>query len=154
MGRAYKEQAVVKRKPRVKPGPKFTYRSVDDKDVFELIDAVRQGISYPDFEKIYKGAPFLLSEWANFLQISERTIQRNEKEKKGFQPIQSERIIDIAMLYQYGLGVFDDKENLDIWLNSRSIALGGRTPRELLDTRWGVGMVKDELGRIEQGIFA
>lgn len=79
---------------------------------------------------------------------------KKSKEKKAFQPIQSERIVELAMLYRYGLEVFGDKDNLNVWLNSRSIALGGSSPKELLDTKFGIGMVKDELGRIEHGILA
>lgn len=160
MGRAVKDPP-VKPKAGVKAKAKapqsksaYSYKSVDDKNVLGLIDTVRQGVPYEEFEKIFRDGPFTLQEWANFLQISERTIQRNQKEKKAFQPAQSERIIEIAMLYQYGVEVFGDKENFNTWLNAKSIALGGRVPRELLDTRWGLGMVRDELGRIEQGVLA
>jgi putative toxin-antitoxin system antitoxin component (TIGR02293 family) len=137
-----------------KPAALFSYKSADDKNILAIIDAVRTGISFTAFEKIVSNAPFSLAEWSNYLQLSERTIQRAQKEKKSFQPIQSERIIELAMLYEYGVDVFGDKENFNIWLNSRSVALGGRTPKELLDTKFGVLMVKDELGRIEHGVLA
>lgn len=132
----------------------FSYKSADDKNVLAIIDAVRTGISFNEFEKIVGNAPFSLAEWANYLQLSERTIQRNQKEKKSFQPIQTEKIIELIMLYEYGVDVFGDKDNFNVWLKSKSIALGGRTPKELLDTKFGVGMVKDELGRIEHGVLA
>lgn len=132
----------------------YSYKSADDKNVLAIIDAVRTGISFNHFQKIVNDLPFSLAEWANYLQLSERTIQRNQKEKKPFQPIQSERIVELIMLYQYGVEVFGNKENFNVWLNSVSIALGGRTPKELLDTKFGVGMVKDELGRIEHGVLA
>ena len=132
----------------------FSYKSADDKNVLAIIEAVRSGISFQEFEKIVRYAPFTLSEWASYLQLSERTIQRNQKEKKAFQPIQSERIVELVMLYQYGVEVFGDKDNFNTWLNAKSIALGGRTPKELLDTKFGVDMIKDELGRIEHGILA
>jgi putative toxin-antitoxin system antitoxin component (TIGR02293 family) len=140
----------VKRQPEMF----FSYKSEDDKDLLAIIDIVRNGISYKDFNKIVVDTPFSLTEWANYLQLSERTIQRNQKEKKSFQPIQSERIIELSMLYTYGVEVFDDKDNFDIWLNSKSISLGGRTPKDLLDTKFGICMVRDELGRIEHGILA
>lgn len=133
---------------------KISYRSVDDRDALALIEMVREGVPFASFEKIRDAAPFPLSDWARFLQVSERTIQRNEKQHKPFQPAQSERILEISMLYQYGVEVFGDKENFDIWLVSRSIALGGRSPQDLLDTRLGIGMVRDELGRIEHGVLA
>lgn len=129
-------------------------RSLDDKDLLAIIEVVRMGIAFNEFEKIVVETPFSMAEWANYLQLSERTIQRNQKERKAFQPIQSERIVKLVMLYNYGVEVFGDKENFNVWLDSRSIALGGRTPKELLDTLLGVGMIKDELGRIEHGVLA
>ena len=138
----------------IQPAQLFSYNSVDDNNVLAIIHLVRSGISYKDFNKIADDTPFSLTEWASYLQLSERTIQRNQKEKKSFQPIQSERIVELSMLYQYGVEVFGDKDNFNTWLNAKSIALGGRTPKELLDTKFGISMVRDELGRIEQGILA
>ena len=57
------------------------------------------------------------------------------------------------MLYKYGVEMFGDKDNFNTWLNSKSIPLGGSKPKDLLDTKFGISMVKDELGRIEHGIL-
>jgi putative toxin-antitoxin system antitoxin component (TIGR02293 family) len=132
----------------------FSYSSADDRNILNIIDVVRTGITYNDFIKLVNYTPFSLSEWAFYLQLSERTLQRNQKEKKPFQPIQSERIVELSMLYQYGVEVFGDKDNFDTWLNSKSVALGGRAPKELLDTKFGISMVKDALTRIEHGVLA
>lgn len=132
----------------------FSYRSADDKDLLNIIDLVRSGITYQDFNKLMDHTPFSMSEWASYLQLSERTMQRNQKEKKAFQPIQSERIVELAMLYQYGLEVFGDQNNFDTWLDTKSVALGGSAPKELLDTKFGITMVKDALTRIEHGVLA
>ena len=132
----------------------FSYKSAGDKNVLGIIEAVRTGISFVEFDQIVRATPFSLTEWAAYLQLSERTIQRNQKENKPFQLIQSERIVELAMLYEYGVDVFGDKDNFTVWLNAASVALGGRTPKELLDTQLGIGMVKDELGRIEHGVLA
>jgi putative toxin-antitoxin system antitoxin component (TIGR02293 family) len=142
------------REDQAKPDLIFSYKSADDKNVLAIIDAVRTGISFNEFEKITNETPFSLVEWANYLQLSERTLHRTQKDKKSFQPIHSERIVELVMLYEYGVEVFGDKDNFNVWLNSTSIALGGRTPKELLDTKFGVGMIKDELGRIEHGVLA
>ena len=136
------------------PVDKFSYTYADAQDTLALIDLVREGVPFAEFEKIRAMTPFPVSDWARMLQVSERTIQRNEKERKPFQPAQSERILEISMLYRYGVSVFGDKLNFDIWLGLGSIALGGRSPRELLDTSLGIGMVRDELGRIEHGVLA
>jgi putative toxin-antitoxin system antitoxin component (TIGR02293 family) len=133
---------------------KLTYNATDDKDLLAIIELVRDGISITDFNAIAGITPFSLAEWAAFLQLSERTIQRNQKEQKAFQSIHSQKIVELAMLYQYGVEVFGDQENFNTWLGYKSVALGGRSPKELLDTQFGVGMVKDALGRIEHGVLA
>ena len=144
----------VKKKAGPPPAIVFTYKSADDKNALAIIEVVRNGISYQDFTKIAEDTPFSLAEWANYLRLSERTMQRNQKENKPFQPIQSERIVELSMLYQYGVEVFGDKDNFNIWLNAKSNALGGRAPKDLLDTNFGISMVRDELGRIEHGVLA
>jgi putative toxin-antitoxin system antitoxin component (TIGR02293 family) len=144
----------VKKKAGPPPAIVFTYKSADDKNAFAIIDVVRNGISYKDFTKMADDIPFSLAEWANYLQLSERTIQRNQKENKPFQPIQSEKIVELSMLYKYGVEVFGDKDNFNTWLNTKSNALGGRSPKDLLDTNFGISMVRDELGRIEHGVLA
>jgi putative toxin-antitoxin system antitoxin component (TIGR02293 family) len=132
----------------------LSYPGADDNNVLAIIELVRQGISYKDFNKIADDTPFTLTEWANYLQLSERTLQRNQKEKKSFQPIQSERIVELSMLYHYGVEVFGDKKNFNTWLDSKSISLGGRIPKDLFDTKFGMSMIWDELGRIEHGVLA
>lgn len=131
----------------------FSY-AADDGNVLAIIELVRHGIKYKDFSRIADYISFSLAEWAGYLQISERTIQRHQKERRTFHSIQSERIVELSRLYSYGVAVFGDKANFDTWLNSRSIPLGGRIPKDLLDTSFGLNMVRDELGRIENGIFA
>lgn len=123
-------------------------------DALAMIELVRKGVAYRDFSTIVAGAPFSMNDWASYLQISERTIQRHQKEKKAFQQVQSERIVELSVLYQYGVEVFGDKDGFDSWLVSKSLALGGRVPKNLLDTSFGVDLVRDELGRIEHGILA
>jgi putative toxin-antitoxin system antitoxin component (TIGR02293 family) len=103
---------------------------------------------------LYTEAAFSLSEWSKILHISERTMQRYETENKTFDPVQSEKIIQIAMLHKYGISVFGNSENFHTWLYAKNIALGGISPKDLLDSSFGIDLIKDELGRIEHGVLA
>ena len=132
----------------------ISYGLVDDFDLFRLIEAVRKGISYLFFLKLARNSPFSLQEWSGFLHLSERTMQRYKKEMKPFDPVSSEKILEITMLYKYGIEIFGDKHKLGIWLNSDNVSLGGRQPKDLLDSSFGLQWLHDELGRIEQGILA
>jgi putative toxin-antitoxin system antitoxin component (TIGR02293 family) len=119
-----------------------------------LIQTIRNGIQFSTFKAIANKSPFSLNEWSRFLQISERTMQRHNKEKKSFDPISSEKILEVAILYQYGTDVFGNKEKFNHWLEAENLALGGIQPKELLDTSFGITMLKDELTRIEYGVLA
>ncbi len=132
----------------------ITYNSVDDKDILLLVNTVKQGIKYPVFVTLTNKSPFTLREWSVFLHLSERTLQRYKKEKKTFDPIYAEKILEIVLLYHLGLEVFGDRERLNTWFDTNNVALGGQKPKELLDNTFGISLLKDELTRIEQGVLA
>ncbi len=127
---------------------------VNEPTIGYLINTTRHGIPFHTFTKMTENSPFSLDDWSFFLHLSERTMQRYKKEKKAFDPIHSERILEITMLYERGTEVFGKNEKFDTWLNSKSIALGGIKPKELLDSTFGIALLKNELTRIEYGVLA
>lgn len=127
---------------------------VFDDDEINLANRVREGISFDYFSTLASQIHLNLQEWADYLHLSERTIQRYKKEGKAFDPIYSEKIIIIELLYKKGAEVFGIEENFYTWMDTKSVALGGVKPKDLLDTAFGINMVYTELGRIEHGIFA
>ena len=126
----------------------------DDKDILRLIETVKQGIRYSVFAALVSKSPFNLSEWSSFLHLSERTMQRYKKEKKTFDPLHAEKILEITLLYKLGVRAFGDKAKFHTWLESESVALGGVKPKTLLDTTFGINMLRDALERIEHGVLA
>ncbi|MTI32084.1 DUF2384 domain-containing protein [Cytophagales bacterium RKSG123] len=130
------------------------FSTLDEKDTMLLIATVREGLSHRMFSKIAAISPWSQKEWADFLHISERTLQRYQKEKKDFDPIHSEKILEIALLYKKGIETFGKASNFNYWLEAPNIALGGVKPKELLDNTFGIQLLKDELIRITHGIFA
>src|SRR5690606_22003111 len=119
-----------------------------------IMNWIRGGIEFDMFQNMISKFPFSIEEWSGFLHLSERTLQRYKKESKNFDSLQSEKIIQISMLYQRGVEVFGSQENFDVWLNSLNIALGGVKPKELLDNAFGIALLDEELTRIEHGILA
>lgn len=134
--------------------PQVSYSSVDDKNVFSLIEMVRKGIEFPIFFSFANKSPFSLSEWSDFLHLSERTMQRYKKEKRTFDPLQSERILEIAMLYKKGIEVFGSADKFNSWLEAENLALGKVKPKLFFDNSFGINLLKDELTRIEYGVLA
>lgn len=130
------------------------YKFIEDDDDVNLSNVVREGVSYYRFTKLSEYIQLTLQDWADYLHLSERTMQRYKKEGKKFDPIHSERIVVIELLYKKGINIFGIKDNFYTWMDTISIALGNVKPKDLLDTSFGISMVYDELGRIEHGIFA
>ncbi|HBK71086.1 MAG TPA: antitoxin [Flavobacteriaceae bacterium] len=119
-----------------------------------IVHSIRKGISFSFFNKIKNNSPFTDIEWADFLNISTKSLQRYKNEKRFvFKPIHSEKIIELAEVTNFGNSVFDTTKDFYSWLNTTSIALGSMKPLELLKNSYGKEMVMEELNRIDQGVF-
>jgi len=126
---------------------------LDDKML--LIFAIRQGISYSLFSSIQGITPFTEEEWAEYLNISTKSLQRYRKAPNHvFKPALSEKIIELLEVVHLGSQVFDTTDQFYDWLHSSSMALGGQKPAELIKDSYGKEMVIEELNRIEHGVFA
>ncbi|MDE1191640.1 MAG: DUF2384 domain-containing protein [Arachidicoccus sp.] len=134
--------------------PAIAYTIADSNNVFSLINSIKRGIKFPTFKTIVDKSAFDIHEWSDFLHLSERTMQRYKKENKTFDPIYSEKILELSMLFNYGIEVFGNQENFNTWLQTTNIALGSIAPKEFLDNTFGIRLIKDELTRIEQGVLA
>jgi putative toxin-antitoxin system antitoxin component (TIGR02293 family) len=120
-----------------------------------LSQAVRNGLPHTIFAIIKRFTPFSDSDWANYLDVSVKTLQRHREEKSFvFKSIHSEKILELAEVAQFGLDVFDNQAQFYDWLQLPSIALAGNTPAELLKDSFGKELVMAELTRIEHGVFA
>ena len=119
-----------------------------------IVHSIRKGISFSFFNKIRNNSPFTDIEWADFLNISTKSLQRYKNEKRFvFKPIHSEKIIELAEVTNFGNTVFDTTKDFYSWLDTTSIALGSMKPLELLKNSYGKEMVMEELNRIDQGVF-
>ncbi|MCG9880959.1 MAG: DUF2384 domain-containing protein, partial [Bacteroidia bacterium] len=123
-------------------------------DKMLIILAIRNGIPYSLFELIQHHTPFTESDWANFLDISTKSLHRYKTSSEHhFKSIHSEKIIEIAEVTKAGLDVFGGMEKLKLWLNTPCYALGKLKPIELLKDSYGKEMVMSELHRINHGIL-
>jgi putative toxin-antitoxin system antitoxin component (TIGR02293 family) len=119
-----------------------------------IVHAIREGIPYELFNLIKEITPFNEEDWASFLGISTKSLQRNKiKEDFIFKPLQSEKILELAEVTSLGNTIFDSIEQFYLWLNTPSFALGNLQPIELLKDSYGKEMVVNELNKIDQGIF-
>jgi len=120
-----------------------------------IIKAIRKGFPFKLFSKIKEITPFSDDDWAEYLNLSKKTLHRYRNDTNFFfKPIHTEKIIELAEVTNFGKEVFDTTEQFYLWLNTPSLALGNLKPAELLKDSYGKEMVMSELNRIEHGIFA
>jgi putative toxin-antitoxin system antitoxin component (TIGR02293 family) len=139
-------------------GYKLISKNINYNDFFKnrmlLVHAIREGVSFDFFNLIKEKTPFNDEDWASFLGISTKSLQRNKaKDSFVFKPIQSEKIFELAEVTNLGNEVFDEESDFYSWLNTPSFALGNLKPIELLKDSYGKEMVLGELYKIDQGIF-
>lgn len=134
--------------------PLATYAKTDDVQSLALVNIVRKGVEFDAFDKMADQCGFSLAEWSEYLHLSERSMQRYRKENKSFDPPQSEKILEIALLFNRGVEVFGNLDRFIEWLGLENIVLGKIKPKSLLDSTFGINLLKEELTRIEHGILS
>ncbi|MHA8065345.1 type II RES/Xre toxin-antitoxin system antitoxin [Aquirufa sp. ROCK2-A2] len=123
-------------------------------DKMLIIIAIRAGIPYSLFDLIQSNTPFSENDWANFLDISSKSLQRYRvASDHHFKPIHTEKIIEMAEVTKIGLDVFGHIDKFKLWLNTPNFALGNLKPLELLKDSYGKELVMSELTRINYGIL-
>lgn len=134
-------------------------RKISFSDFFQdkmlIIQAIRRGLPYKIFNQIKSFTPFSDLDWAEYLDLSLKTLQRYRDDKNFyFKPIHTEKIFELAEVANFGVEVFGSSEKFYAWLNTPSYVLRNHKPATLLRDSYGKEMVMAELNKIEYGIFA
>ncbi len=126
-------------------------------DLYRLSSATKIGYIKRGISKLYlvgiKDAINLdYDTLGRILSVSRAKLLSKKPEEK-FDQLTSERIMLLADVFSYGLVVFEDRDRLTAWLKRPSKALGDKSPIDMMDTLYGIQEVKNELGRIEYGVY-
>ena len=107
-----KEIALLFRNTKSEKINKLSAKSVTYKDFLSnkmlIIAMIRQGVPYSLFNLIQNTTPFSESDWAMILDISTKSLQRYKQSDRNFKPLQSEKIIEIAEVTEFGLKFLSD----------------------------------------------
>lgn len=123
----------------------------DNKLLIRIV--IREGVSYKLYQFIRLSAPFSEEDWAGYLGMSVKSLERYRQGEKAFKPIHSEKIIEMAEVTKIGLDILGGIHNFRLWLNTPNFALGKLKPKDLLNDSYGKELVLGELTRINYGIF-
>jgi putative toxin-antitoxin system antitoxin component (TIGR02293 family) len=122
-------------------------------DRIDLMNLSKKGVNKDALLRLTKYLDFSVSQMAEVLPVTQRTIQRYRRTHR-FNQVVSEHILQITEVALRGANVFGSRGKFVTWMKSNSPALGNRTPASLLGSRFGAELVLDELGRIEHGVVS
>ncbi len=114
------------------------YEGIDSKKMQELMLVMQQDKNF----------------FAEILHISPKTFDRYIKDGKKFNPTESEKILKLEQVYEWGKEVFGNIETFNRWIKKPAYGLGDRIPRVMMQTYGGLTLVEDELIRIAYGALA
>lgn len=128
-------------------------RGIYVKSTKDYISVSRKGLSIKQLKNILAFTNLSIKDIAKVISLSDRQLARYDDQKILRRDI-SAHLIMIAELYQFGYDVLENKENFQKWMQSKIRGLGYQKPIELLDTPFGIQDVKNELGRLEHGVYS
>jgi len=112
---------------------------------------VSEGLPANTLETVRTKLSLSKREFANVIQISERTLSRRAKEDTL--PLdESDRVYRFSRLIEFASNVLGGEDDAREWMKEENFALGNATPLEYARTEPGAELVEQLLGRIEHGI--
>jgi len=134
----------------VSEGKKYTWSNR-----MERVDVIREGVPYETIEIISERLDRPVKSILSLVGIPQTTYNKKKSEHSLLDSRDSELIVLITELIDYGHQVFNnEKEKFQRWLKKPNLSLGGKSPESLLDTTTGIDEVNYCLNRIEYGNFA
>jgi putative toxin-antitoxin system antitoxin component (TIGR02293 family) len=121
----------------------------------ERVQVIRQGVPYHSIEGISERLKSPVKSVLSIVGIPQTTYNKKKGEHSLLDSRESELIVLLTELIDYGILVFNkEEEKFQRWLKKPNLSLGGHSPESLLDTATGIGEVNYCLNRIEYGNFA
>jgi putative toxin-antitoxin system antitoxin component (TIGR02293 family) len=121
----------------------------------ERVNIIRHGIPYDSIELISKRLNRPVKSILGIVGLAQTTYNKKKSEHSLLDSRDSELILVIIELIDYGLEVFNQEdEKFQRWLKKSNLALEGNSPESMLDTMTGINEVKFCLNRLEFGNLA
>lgn len=119
-------------------------------DTTHMVMAAQNGVSasiFDDVVALYGHLPYI----SEIIDLNLKTIKKYKSQNMKFSPLRSELMLKLVALYKKGVKVFGVGDAFISWLSKPAFGLGGLLPLDLLRTSDGIGLVDEELDRIQYG---
>ncbi len=124
-------------------------------NAMERVRVIRQGVPYCSIDVISKRLNRPIKSILSIVGLPQTTYNKKKSEHSLLDSRNSELIVLITELIDFGLEVFNnEEEKFQRWLKKPNLSLNGSPPENLLDTITGIDEVKHALNRIEFSNFA
>lgn len=121
----------------------------------EKIEVIRKGLPYAAIDSVSKKTSIPINHYLNSLEMVQTTYNKKKKTQAILSKQDSEFIVELIELYEFGLSVFNgESEKFQRWLRKPNISLGNVPPDSLFDSLTGIAEIKMALNRIEYGNLA
>jgi putative toxin-antitoxin system antitoxin component (TIGR02293 family) len=121
----------------------------------ERVGVIRAGIPYASIDVISKRINVPIKDVLHIFGLPQTTYNKKRREKSLLNGRDSEIILLLTELLDFGIEVFNnEEEKFQRWMKKQNISLGGNSPASLLDSTTGIQEVKNCLNRIEYGNLA
>jgi len=124
-----------------------------DWDLPTAANKVAEGFPTQTLEDVREILNLSKREFADIIQISERTLSRRQKESV-LPTDESDRVFRLTRLVEFATLVLGSEEDAREWMKEPNFTLGYCTPLQLAKTDPGAELVEQLLGRIDHGIPA
>lgn len=121
----------------------------------ERVGIIRKGIPYGSIEVVSKRLNKPVKSVLSLVGLPQTTYNKKKNEHSLLDSRDSELVLLITELIDFGLEVFNhEEEKFQRWLKKPNLSIGGDTPESMFDTVTGINEVKLCLNRIEFGNLA
>jgi len=117
------------------------------------LGAIKEGLQPATISDLLRFTGATQIDVAKWLDITEPTLRKYIQSSKGLNPGLSEHIIQLFELFNKGVDTFGSLPEFKNWLKSYNPGIDA-IPFDLLDTITGIGIVINELIRIDYGVTA
>lgn len=120
---------------------------------YDIIDTIRVGLPKAGVDTFLEKTSVDREKLSQVLHISTRQLNRYKPEQL-LSPEQSNFLYELTRIYTRSLDILGDQATAEHWLEREQLALGNRSPLQLLDTAEGYRLVDDLLSQVEYGFYS
>src|SRR3569833_301808 len=117
------------------------------------LGAIKKGLQPNAINDLIRVSGATQTDVSRWLDITEPTLRKHIQKSKELNLGISEHIIQLFELFNKGLDTFGSLDEFKAWLKSYNIGIDA-VPFDILDTITGIGIVINELIRIDYGATA